>query len=602
MQNEGDEHPDCPAETAEFRSQPDPDDAANRGECPVDLPCPTVRTVTTSREATAALVSEATASPPDARFGQPVRYVPIVRRLLADTLTPVTAYAALARGTAATGDTTVSPPDGSHEQREEDTTLVRQAATGRGTFLFESVVSNENVGRYSFLGIDPTFRVEAYGPRLDRHDLRTGERTSETPDDLLDTLDALLAQHRALPHAHLPRFAGGAVGYFAYDSVRYVEHLPNAPQDDRNLPDLSLGFYERMVIFDHINKVLLLVAQLDLRAVADEGLDAEYDRAVADLDSLQQRLFAAPALPQATAIHPAGDVTLDWTSNFTREQFEAAVERGKEYIRAGDVFQFVPSQRLTVQTDASPLGIYRALRVINPSPFMFLLDLPDVQLIGASPEIMTRVDDGEVTVRPLAGTRPRGRTEEEDRRLEADLLADEKERAEHVMLVDLARNDIGRVARYGSVDLTDVMSVERYSHVMHISSNVVGRMREGLTALDAMRATLPAGTVSGAPKVRAMEIIDELEPHRRGPYGGAVGYIDFTGDMDLCIALRTMVMRDRTCWVQAGCGVVADSDPAAEWQETINKAKGLLKAIEVAGRDIEPREPATAQGREAPAS
>ena len=496
-----------------------------------------------------------------------IRYVPISRRLLADSLTPVTAYAALARHAAG------------------------QPAP-RGAFLFESVVSSEKIGRYSFLGVDPKYRFEAAGRRIRWTDRSSGAAVVDetTVDDPLAALETRLAAHRALETDALPRFAGGAVGYFAYDSVRYVEHLPDAPPDDRRLPDISLGFYEQMVIFDHLSKAILLVGQIDRTRIDAVGLETAYADAVAGLDTLSDRLFAAPAAPQATPIDTTGPVGLAYESNFTRGDFEAAVDRGKEYIRAGDVFQFVPSQRLQVQTEATPLNIYRALRVINPSPFMFLCDLPDpqagdgerFQLIGASPEIMTRVEGDAITVRPLAGTRPRGRTEAEDLALERELLADEKERAEHVMLVDLARNDIGRVARYGSVELTDVMSVERYSHVMHISSNVVGRMRPGLTALDAMRATLPAGTVSGAPKVRAMEIIDELEPHRRGPYGGAVGYLDFTGDMDLCIALRTLVMRGRTCWVQAGCGVVADSVPAAEYDETINKAKGLLKAIEVA--------------------
>jgi anthranilate synthase component 1 len=271
-----------------------------------------------------------------------------------------------------------------------------------------------------------------------------------------------------------------------------------------------------------------------------------------------------------------------WKSNFTREGFEQAVARCQEYIRAGDIFQVVISQRLQLETSARPIDIYRALRIVNPSPFMFLLRTPRVNLVGASPEIMVRVEEGEVTIRPLAGTRRRGKTEEEDLRLEQELLDDPKERAEHVMLVDLARNDVGRVAQYGSVTLSDVMKVERYSHVMHITSNVTGQLAPGRSALDALRAGLPAGTVSGAPKVRAMQIIDEIEPHRRGPYAGAVGYLDFTGNMDTCIALRTLVMVGQTAYVQAGAGIVADSVPSEEYQETLNKAKGLLTAIEIA--------------------
>jgi anthranilate synthase component 1 len=280
------------------------------------------------------------------------------------------------------------------------------------------------------------------------------------------------------------------------------------------------------------------------------------------------------------------DPAMDVKSNFSQPEFESAVERCKDYIRAGDIFQVVLSQRLERETHSRPLDIYRALRVVNPSPFMFLLKTPSVDLVGSSPEILVRVEDSLTTVRPLAGTRRRGATEEEDRRLAEDLLADPKERAEHVMLIDLARNDVGRVAEYGSVELSDVMVVEKYSHVMHITSNVTGKLKDGMTSLDALRAGLPAGTVSGAPKVRAMEIIDELEPHRRGPYAGAVGYIDFTGNMDTCIALRTLVIQGQTIYIQAGAGIVADSVPATEYEETLNKAKGMLKAIEVAERQL----------------
>jgi anthranilate synthase component 1 len=284
-----------------------------------------------------------------------------------------------------------------------------------------------------------------------------------------------------------------------------------------------------------------------------------------------------------------GDPPANYESNVTREKFESSVRKCQEYIRAGDIFQVVISQRLTVPTTAQPLDIYRALRVVNPSPFMFLLRSPGVSLVGSSPEIMVRVEDGETTIRPLAGTRRRGKTDEEDQALETELLADEKERAEHIMLVDLARNDVGRVAEYGSVQLSDVMKVERYSHVMHITSNVTGQLSPGKTALDALRAGLPAGTVSGAPKVRAMEIIDEVEPHRRGPYAGAVGYLDFTGNMDTCIALRTLVMTGGKAYIQAGAGIVADSVPASEYEETLSKARVLLKAIEVAEQQLQNR-------------
>ena len=326
------------------------------------------------------------------------------------------------------------------------------------------------------------------------------------------------------------------MGYAGYDTVRYVEHLPSAPPDERGLPDMAFALFRSMVVFDHIHTVDF--AKRPFTLTGDSG-----------------------------------------RSNFRREDFEAAVEKCLEYIRAGDIFQVVLSQRLQTTIAAPPLEIYRTLRVVNPSPFMFYLRTPSVTLVGSSPEIMVRVEDGVVITRPLAGTRPRGATPEEDERLAEELLADPKERAEHVMLVDLARNDIGRVAKFGTVELSDVMTIERYSHVMHITSNVHGRLEEGRTAFDALRACLPVGTVSGAPKVRAMEIIDELEPHRRGPYAGAVGYVDFSGNMDTCIALRTLVVQGDQAYIQVGAGIVADSVPASEYQETLNKARGLLKAL-----------------------
>ncbi len=393
-------------------------------------------------------------------------------------------------------------------------------------------------------------------------------------------LQQLIAQYRALALPGLPRFAGGAVGYASYDAVRYTEDLPNVPSDDRGLPDLSFAFYDRMVLFDHIRKTILVVAQAHVGPSADPK--AAYQSACDRVDGLVDRL-AAPG-PDLGVCDIATDapVSLQVRSNFTRDQYEAVVRHCQEYIKAGDIFQVVPSQRFEVETRAEPFDIYRALRVVNPSPFLFYLPFGDFALIGSSPEILVRVEEGVVTIRPLAGTRPRGRSEAEDRTLAEELVTDPKERAEHIMLVDLGRNDVGRVAEYGSVQLTDVMKVERYSHVMHITSNVTGRLRADLTAFDALRAGLPAGTVSGAPKVRAMQIIDEVEPHKRGPYAGAVGYIDFTGNMDTCIALRTLVIRGNTAYIQAGGGVVHDSVPGAEYEETVNKARGLLKAIEIA--------------------
>lgn len=475
--------------------------------------------------------------------------VPVYRQLLSDTLTPVTAYCQIQRGTS--------------------------------SFLFESVVGGERIGRYSFLGADPSVHLEAYGNRLVITDDR-GKTEQECADPLLE-LQRMLDQYRGVQVPGLPRFCGGAVGYAGYDVIRYTENLPNAPEDDRHLPDLSFAFYNRMVIFDQIRKTILVVAQASTQT---DDLRAEYDRACGQVDDLCRQLQRGSSDLQLTDIALTGEVTRPWKSNFTQPEFEAAVESCKEYIRAGDIFQVVISQRLQRESHARPLDIYRALRVVNPSPFMFFLRTPQVHLIGSSPEIMVRVEDGHTTIRPLAGTRKRGKTEAEDKQLAAELLADPKERAEHVMLVDLARNDVGRVAEYGSVELSDVMQVELYSHVMHITSNVTGQLAPGQKALDALRAGLPAGTVSGAPKVRAMQIIDELERHRRGPYAGAVGYLDYTGNMDTCIALRTLVMQGQTVSVQAGAGIVADSDPTSEYQETLNKAQGLLKAIEVAEQQL----------------
>jgi len=377
--------------------------------------------------------------------------------------------------------------------------------------------------------------------------------------------------------AELPPFVGGAVGYAGYDTVRYVENLPNAPEDDRKLSDMAFAFYDHMIVFDNVQKTAIVVAL----AKVTKDLKASYDAACKQVDRFVDMLASPKGNLQPVDIDSGGEAKLKYTSNFTQAGYEDAVRKCVEYIRAGDIFQVVFSQRLAVPLSVDPFEVYRTLRVVNPSPFMFFLRTPECTLVGSSPEIMVRVVNGKVTVRPLAGTRRRGATEVEDERLAEELLADPKERAEHVMLVDLGRNDVGRVAQYGSVEISDVMVIERYSHVMHITSNVTGQLPANRDAFDALAACLPAGTVSGAPKVRAMEIIDELEPHRRGPYAGAVGYIDFAGNMDTCIALRTIVIQDGTAYVQAGAGIVADSVPATEYEETLNKARGLLKAIEI---------------------
>jgi anthranilate synthase component 1 len=479
--------------------------------------------------------------------------VPIYRQLIGDTLTPVTAFCKIQEGDWA--------------------------------FLFESVIGGERVGRYSFLGAGPFLHFQAYDRRVQIHARVPGSGSGSPAVEEFDHADPLrlledrLAAFRAPHLPGLPRFCGGAVGYAAYDAVRYVERLPHPPADDRHLPDLSFAFYDRMVIFDHITKTMAAVAHAH---VNPRDLEGSYRTACERVDRLVERLQQGVADLPLTDIDPAGEVRLPYRSNFEPRAFEAAVSRCKEYIRAGDIFQVVLSQRLQTETRARPFDIYRTLRVVNPSPFMIYLKSGPLCLVGSSPEIMVRVEGDRVTIRPLAGTRPRGKTEEEDARLAAELLADPKERAEHIMLVDLGRNDVGRVARFGSVALKDVLTVERYSHVMHLCSTVTGQLQPGKTAFDALRSCLPAGTLSGAPKVRAMQIIDELEPHRRGPYGGAVGYVDFSGNMDTCIALRTLVLKGQTAYLQAGAGIVADSVPEKEREETLNKAKGLLRALEIA--------------------
>ena len=407
-------------------------------------------------------------------LAQQSRFVPVYRQLTADTLTPVTAYQRIASGSCA--------------------------------FLFESVIGGEKVGRFSFVGSNPFLTITATGAKVVIEHANNERREFESADPLKE-LDRLVSQYQSASIPGLPRFCGGAVGYAGYDVIRYTENLPNVPTDDRHLPDLSFAFYDVMVVFDHIRKVVIAVALADTQLSKPDEARA---RAEARLDVLCRQLTFSGGDVTLTDIDLTIEPTPNVKSNFTQPQFHAAVEKCREYIKAGDIFQVVISQRLEYKSAAQPLDVYRSLRMVNPSPFMFLLKTPDVDLVGSSPEIMVRVEDGEATIRPLAGTRPRGKTPQEDRELAEELLADPKERAEHVMLIDLARNDVGRVAEYGTVSLTDVMVVEKYSHVMHITSNVCGQLREGLSAIEALRAGLPAGTVSGAPKVRAMEIIDAI--------------------------------------------------------------------------------------------
>lgn len=484
------------------------------------------------------------------RIATTAQLIPVYRQLLADRLTPVSAFQLLA--------------DDDH------------------AFLLESVVGGENVGRHSFIGTRPRLVYEARQGNTTLHRHHETPVTGTTLDPLAD-LENLQPEGVYHQHKGLPAFTGGLVGYAGYDTIRYYEpeKLSNAPADDRGLPDISFGLYGEMVIFDHVDKTIKVVANADLDIHGSP--EAAYEDACRRVDELVNRLRQEPRLAMGE-IDVRAPLTLAFDSNQTRDQYETAVQNVRQYILAGDIFQCVPSQRLRVQSKADPLDVYRALRIINPSPYMFYLKSPACTLIGSSPEILCSVIDGKVTSRPLAGTRPRGATPEQDEALEKELLADPKERAEHIMLVDLHRNDVGRVSRVGSVEISDVLTVERYSHVMHIVTNVTGDLDDAYSAMDALKVSLPVGTVSGAPKIRAMQIIDEVEPTRRGPYGGAVGYLDLAGNMDTCIALRTIVWQNGVYDVQVGAGVVADSVPATEYEETMNKARALLKAVEAAER------------------
>jgi len=473
--------------------------------------------------------------------------IPVFRRLISDSLTPVSAF--------------------------------HRLDNGQPACLFESVVGGEKVGRFSFIGIHPEYHLAATRNQVTISSPEGSETfESENP---MEELRKRLNRGSVAHIEGLPPFNGGAIGFAGYDSIRYVENLPNAPEDDRNLPDLSFGFYDNLVVFDNVSKTAYVIVMAHVEKGNPTQTQQIYEKACSRADEIVAEMTKHDPGLTPSDIQFSGNPTIPYTSNFTQEAFEQAVRKCVDYIEAGDIFQVVFSQRLAVQIESDPFEIYRTLRIINPSPFMFFLRTPETTLVGSSPEIMVRVVDSVVTVRPLAGTRPRGANEAEDLRLAEELLADPKEIAEHVMLVDLGRNDVGRVAEYRTVELSDVMTIERYSHVMHITSNVSGKLAEKYDAFDALAACLPVGTVSGAPKVRAMEIIDEMEPHRRGPYAGAVGYIDYGGNMDTCIALRTIVIQDKTAYVQAGAGIVADSDPETEYQETLNKARGILKAIEI---------------------
>jgi anthranilate synthase component I len=471
--------------------------------------------------------------------------VPVVKSVMADLLTPVSAFLAISRG-------------------EKD------------AFFLESIERGEQIGRYSFLGARPYMRLHA---RVDQVVIERGKKREIRQGNVLQVAKLLLQQHRPATVPGLPPFTAGAVGFCSYDIVRQLEKIGDDTEDDLHLPDCELMFYDRLLAFDHLRHQIHIIAAAD---VSNESPRRAYDHALRDIARLEKKLTSGLSIrswrtPPAkrSSKFPVRPVT-------SRKDFEQSVRTAKEYIAAGDIFQVVLSQRLDFTPGVAPFDVYRALRAVNPSPYMYFLQMGDTHVLGSSPEMLVRVTGRKLEYRPIAGTHPRGRDEAEDHKLEAEMLSDEKERAEHVMLVDLGRNDLGRVSEYGSVKVKDLMYVERYSHVMHIVSALEGRLRPELHALDAFAACFPAGTLSGAPKVRAMQIIEELEPTRRGIYGGSVLYADFAGNLDSCIAIRTMLMQGKKAYLQAGAGIVADSNPATEYQEAMSKAQAVLKAVAAA--------------------
>ena len=479
--------------------------------------------------------------------------IPLMREVLADLDTPLSAYLKLTRD---------------------------EHGGQRYSYLFESVQGGEKWGRYSMIGLPCRTILRVVGNEITVE--RDGETTESTRhDDPLTYIEQFAERYRVPEIEGLPRFTGGLVGYFGYETIRYIEPRLGDLQkpDEIGAPDILLMVSDEVVVFDNLLGKLYVVIHVN------PEIDEAFDKASQRLDELVHRLAQGMPLPPA---HTAQSIDeSDFVSAFNQPEFEAAVERARQYIRDGDIMQVVLSQRLSIPFTAQPLDLYRALRTLNPSPYMYFVDLGDFQIVGSSPEILVRLEDDEVTVRPIAGTRRRGHDEAEDRALEEELLADPKERAEHLMLLDLGRNDAGRVAEVGSVKVTDSMVIERYSHVMHIVSNVTGKLKAGMGAIDVLRATFPAGTVSGAPKVRAMEIIDELEPTRRGVYSGAVGYVSWSGNMDTAIAIRTMLVKDGEIFMRTGAGIVADSDPDYEFEETMTKVQALVEAIDMAREGID---------------
>jgi len=472
--------------------------------------------------------------------------IPVYKEILADTYTPVTAFLKLG---------------------------------GSPSFLLESVEGGEKWARYSFLGSRPAKVIKGRGNTLE---VTEGQRSSQVfkTDDPLGWIKKEISAYRPVEVKGLPRFFGGLVGYIGYDMVRFFEPIAQRDKRGLGLPDFFFMLTDTMLIFDNFEQKIKVVSNVHVNT---KNVDVVYREAEEKIDEIITRLRAPLVMGDSGPVSSASG----FKSNMPKEEFLAGVEKSKEYVMAGDVVQVVLSQRFERNSSGEPFNIYRALRVINPSPYMYYLDTGDAKIVGSSPEILVRVENGKIVLRPIAGTRKRGATETLDKALETELKDDPKEVAEHIMLVDLGRNDVGRVARTGSVKVTELMAVERYSHVMHLVSNVEGDLKQGLDAFDVLAACFPAGTVSGAPKVRAMEIIEEIEPDRRGPYAGSVGYLSYSGNMDTCITIRTLIIKDGKVYVQAGAGIVADSDPEKEYTETLNKAKGMMKAVDMAEEGLD---------------
>ena len=472
--------------------------------------------------------------------------IPITREVLADLETPVSAFKKL-------------------EKDSEG-------------YLLESVEGGEKFARYSFIGLDPFLIFKS---RRKNIEIKEKGKVRKIKGEPLDVLKSLMKKFSMVDVPGLPRFSGGAVGYLSYDLVRFFEKIPELNSDDLKLPDVYLIFSDTLVVFDHFRHKIKIISNAYING---KNIPEFYQKAIVKIDRIIARLKSPLNLPPQASSSKGRKVS--FSSNLSRSSFVKKVRKAKEYIKAGDVIQVVISQRFRTEIRTEPFNLYRALRSINPSPYMYYLKFKDLKLIGSSPEILVRLEEGKVTIRPIAGTRPRGKDEREDRFLERELLSDEKEKAEHIMLVDLGRNDAGRVCRYGSVKVDELMKVEKYSHVMHLVSNLNGKVKKDKDQFDVLRASFPAGTVTGAPKVRAMEIIEELEPIRRGPYAGAVGYFSFSGNLDACITIRTLVVKNNVAYLQAGAGIVADSVPEKEYEETKNKAEALMEAILLAERGL----------------